>query len=472
MVFAEVFDRLAENVLLPPDKQFEARAGGKAYRRLDEFLEALSELGYRVEVSIEGQAAHATGLAYRDETEAVTEIPTPILVRTGIKDTFGQEAIVPALHSSLAIRVRSTPQSKGPRVDADLSWYTGLRGTHFYPANLYADPKWAGHVDIDTLSTAEAQRAVHLAGVFGAATNEYASAEGLWLNGYGVLGVCNDAVAAIQAALRGKTSLFPLLMDRGEDEAALGRVAALGDARDRSAVEELLKQVRTLPTDHGSEPSLRERALKSLPSLADGSMLPIARGARRILTGEKPAATATGASPNRLRAMFDRMDSRKASRVARADVQGYLEDLGLGTGFLGPQIVQNGSRVFLERLDEDGDQTVTYEELVRRIPQLLPKGLRGASGSLEASQIDPAMDAIAGPGADRASLGQLVAYLRDEYTREARDQFARAMASKVAEVAGRVALDILDGDGDGYFTKEDLKALLAETQRKSERGKA
>lgn|GEM_PF-2284299 len=460
MIFAETFDRLAKNPELPAEEQFEARFGGVGYRRLDEYVEALQAAGYEIEAKIEGHAAHATGLAYLDGNGKTNEIPTPILVRTGVTDALGQEAIVPALHSNLVLKIKSNPQTKGPRVDADIVWYTGLRGTHFYPSDLYAEPDWSGSVEVDRFQGAEIPKVIHLAGVFGAATNTHAKLEDMWLNGYGILGVCNDAVAAVQRAIRGKADLYPLLMDRKEDLAALMRPAKSLDPRDLEARKSLIKQVEALPTDHSSEATMRERALASLPTLADGSMLPSARSAKRILGGRKPGPIT--ASQSRLRAVFDRIDARSQNAVDRRDVEGYFADLGLGSGFLGPQIIKNGARVFLEKLDENGDQRVTYAELVRRSPEILPKSLRGPNGVLEASRVDATFDAIAGVGSTQATIAQLTKYLREEYTKEAQNQLASAMAARVAEVAARIGVDVLDGDGDGFFTRDDLRAVVQE----------
>ncbi len=457
MIFAEAFDRLATNPTLPPEDRFRFVVGGKSVERLDDAFDALVGLGYKIEASVVGHAAHATGLAYRDGDGDLHEIPTPILVRTGITDALGDEAIVPALHSSLVVKVKSNPSTKGPRVDADMVWYTGVRGTHFYPADLYSEPAWAGTVELDRYAGPEVKKAVSLAGVFGAATNTHAKLENLWLNGYGVMGVCNDSVAAVARAIRGRVDLYPLILDREVDVAALDRPDVARDPRDTELRRLLAEQVKALPSDLASEPTLRERALACLPTLADGSMLPEARRAKRTLS-------ATKSDGGGLRGMFSRMDAKKKGAVDQGDIASYFRDLGLESGVMGAQVVDVGSRAFLEKLDENGDKRVTYAEVLRRSPHILPKALLGPDGKLDASRVEGTFRAIAGDEAESAGLAELERYLAAELAADAQGPFAGAITGRVASMAARVALDILDGDGDARFTKQDLRAVVDEVR--------
>ena len=103
---------------------------------------------------------------------------------------------------------------------------------------------------------------------------------GLSLGGYGFLGVCVDSVAAVQHALFGKCTLYPLLLG-GEAKMRLldvyHRIQLLGEQTNKActgwkynAEVKLLKQsIMALPCDGIVEPkaviSTVERALSSLP---------------------------------------------------------------------------------------------------------------------------------------------------------------------------------------------------------------
>lgn len=101
---------------------------------------------------------------------------------------------------------------------------------------------------------------------------------GLSMGGYGFLGVCVDSVAAIQHALFGECTLYPLLLG-GEAKMRLldvyHRIQLLGARTNRAGwnynteLEMLKKSIMVLPCDGIVEPhavtSTVKRALHSLP---------------------------------------------------------------------------------------------------------------------------------------------------------------------------------------------------------------
>ena len=52
------------------------------------------------------------------------------------------ESIVPSAHSEMVVSLRAGPNTRGPKLDADLKYYQGVSGTGFFPVGSFAAPKW------------------------------------------------------------------------------------------------------------------------------------------------------------------------------------------------------------------------------------------------------------------------------------------------------------------------------------------
>lgn len=287
-VVAEMFDRLAANAGDPTSERFSATYAGRTYTKLESFLEALKADGHELSVTMEQRVANFANLKTMvpgSNPPEFLDVPAPLMVRTGIQDANGQEALVPAVHSELVIRIRKGPETRGPGIDADVKWYQGTGGTGFFPCNTAAEPAWCGRVQSNKFEGADALRAVRLAGALGDVINESANGLGLWNGGYGATGVCNDSIAIIQHAMTGTTTVYPLLM---RDETLLGELqqrltdrSRVGDA-DYAALRE---SIRAVPSDAESNPTSRERALSSLPWAPGQEPFKSTELARKILGG-------------------------------------------------------------------------------------------------------------------------------------------------------------------------------------------
>lgn len=270
-VLAETFDRLSRNASAADGEKFSVTYRGHAYTRLDGLLAALKADGHQVKVTFEQRAANFANLKTQVPGASPVQwldVPAPLMLRTGVRDGLGHEAVVPAAHSEMIVTLTSGPQTQGPRLDAELRYFQGTDGTGFFAKGGSAEPKWLGRITHAELDGDDALKAVRLAGTLSDVINTSARALGLYADGYGVTGVCNDSVAVVEQALLGRADQYPLLM---RDATLLGELKQRLDTpgRDHADYATLRKAIEALPNDSQNNPTRRERALKSIP-WADG----------------------------------------------------------------------------------------------------------------------------------------------------------------------------------------------------------
>ncbi len=286
-VLAEVFGRLSNNPSLPQGEQFSVTHGGKAFTSLEAFTRQLQADGYEVQVTFEQRIANFSNLKTPvpgSNPPQFLDVPAPLMVKTGLKDGLGKEAVVPAVHSEMVVSIKAGPAAKGPRFDADLKFYQGTSGTGFFPCNVHADPSWCGRVNQGTVTGADALKAIAVAGAFTDVVNTTAREKNLYADGYGVTGVCNDSVAVVQQAVTGRATQYPLLM---RDEVLYGALKErLSDANkaDDPAYKAIRTAMRELPSDLRRNDSQKARALASLPWAAGREPFVSSEEARRILS--------------------------------------------------------------------------------------------------------------------------------------------------------------------------------------------
>jgi hypothetical protein len=286
-VMAEVFGRLSNNASLPADQQFSVKHNGKEFTSLDAFARQLSADGYQVDVRFDQRVANFSNLKTvvpGSNPPQFLDVPAPLMVKTGLKDALGKEAVVPAVHSEMIVSIKAGPNAQGPKFDADLKFYQGVSGTGFFPCNVHADPSWCGRSTQAELSGAKALEAISVAGAFTDVVNTTARAKNLYADGYGLTGVCNDSVAVVQQAMTGKADAYPLLMKDAMLHDAL--TARLNDANkaDDPAYKAIKKAMRELPSDVRANDSQKRRALSSLPWAAGREPFASSEEARRILS--------------------------------------------------------------------------------------------------------------------------------------------------------------------------------------------
>jgi hypothetical protein len=288
IVLAETLDRLAGNAQCAPDQQFSVRYRGHAYTKLPNFLAALERAGHKVDVEVSHRVANFAALHATAPDGTLLDVPAPLMVRTGVKDAQGREAVVPAVHSELVIRVTPGPDAKEPRLEAACKWYQGVSATGFFPVDLFETPAWAGAAVPDRFSGKEALKAVRMAGILSDVINHAARDQALQASGYGITGVCNDSVAIIQHALTGRVTGYPLLM---RDETLAPEIAKrLGDqARwDDADLRAIRRSIAAVPSDVQANATSGARALASIPWEEGKEPLAAAVAARGILSAAPP----------------------------------------------------------------------------------------------------------------------------------------------------------------------------------------
>lgn len=160
------------------------------------------------------------------------------------------------------------------------------------------------------------------------------------------------------------------------------------------------------------------------------------------------------------RRIFERL-SGGADAIERKNVASYLKGLGIGGGLFGGAKIDKGVDEFMDRFDTaPADNKVTWDEFVGGARHLLPPGLADEDDKLDASKVDQVFESMA-PGKTKASAEDVVGYVKPQITGA-----AAMFAHTIADAAARIAVDALDTDGDGAFTKKDLRGLVDDVNAK------
>ena len=214
----------------------------------EELVGDLLASGHTVTVTDSRYFANFGHLHFRGQ-----DVMMPFWVNTGMRvpgsgGLFRRDRplLVPVSHAELEWHVR------GPHVNADVSWYFGVDGKAEWRVMDTLDQSWVGHRDAHVYTGAQAIAATRLASAFTVAyMHLHAAHPQLPFGGYYTLGVCQDAVAAIERTLTGAVTLFP---NTAND-------ALFSDARD-AEVNALL---RAIPKDRGGRAPEPARVFGSLP---------------------------------------------------------------------------------------------------------------------------------------------------------------------------------------------------------------
>jgi hypothetical protein len=283
---AEVLDRLSNNAGAPANERFTAKLGNREFTRVDTFLKALTQMGYQVDAVLTHRVADFAGLKTRAPDGSLLDVPASMLVRTGVKDAQGREAVVPTVHSEIVYRVRAgtDPAPSVPGLDADVKWYQGVPHTGFFPADLMRKSTWTGTVQTEHWEGAKALQAAQLSSLLSDVIRDSASAAGLLMSGYGITGVCNDSVAVVQQAVAGRSTAYPLLMQDATLSGEIQKRLTDKDKRDDPAYRTLSKAMADTPSDATANSSSRARALASIPWAAGAEPFGSTEQARATLS--------------------------------------------------------------------------------------------------------------------------------------------------------------------------------------------
>ncbi len=154
--------------------------------------------------------------------------------------------LIPVAHAEYEWHVR------GPKINADISWYFGIDGKAEWRTMDTLDQAWVQKRNAHTYTGADAIEVTRLTGLMTLAyMHQHARRPELPFGGYYALGVCQDNVSAIERKMMGKSTLFPNTAD----------TALFDDPRD-AEVNALMEAIPKDRAGHKPEP---ERVFGSLP---------------------------------------------------------------------------------------------------------------------------------------------------------------------------------------------------------------
>ena len=188
------------------------------------------------------------------EGGANEDVMAPFWIDTGIEvpGAGSRHLLVPVSHAELEWQIR------GPKVNADISWYYGVDGKAQWRVMDTLDQPWVLKRAAHTYTGKDTIEATRLAGV---ATMGYLHLHeqhaAIPFGGYFAFGVCQDAVSAVEKKLTGKVTLFPNTADE----------SLFDDGRDA----EFNAMMRDVPKDREAKRAEPERIFGSLPAAPDAS---------------------------------------------------------------------------------------------------------------------------------------------------------------------------------------------------------
>jgi hypothetical protein len=146
------------------------------------------------------------------------------------------------------------------------------------------------------------------------------------------------------------------------------------------------------------------------------------------------------------RRFFARINTDGNDEIDRSEAEAYVEGLGL-RGALARMAVD-------KLLGEVGNGArILYSDLVANGAKLLPSELQ-RDGVLDRSAAAAFFGRLAGRRS-KAKVADVARYLEPRI-----DGMAALFAPRLAKALAEMTVDLLDGDGDRAFTRDDLFALL------------
>ena len=285
IVLAEVIDRLADNAGKPKSDRFVVEHNGSRFTSLPHFVEALRKDGYTVEATITHRVADFFGLKTQAPDGTILDVPMAAMVKTGVKDANGVEAVLPSVHSEVVFSIRAGANSADPKLNGDIKWYQGVPNTGFFPCDTMRKSTWTGSSTASKLDPNASAEALGLCGVLSDVIQDVSASAGLAMAGYGVTGVCNDSVAIIQQAMTGTITGYPLFMRDDVLMPELKKRLSDTNRTDDSALKVLKAAIEAAPSDDKPNASAKQRALASIPWEAGKAPFASVETARTIIGG-------------------------------------------------------------------------------------------------------------------------------------------------------------------------------------------
>ena len=244
---ADVLNRLSVNGLAKA-QPFAVSLDSRAVNTAQSLVEALVTSGHQVTVQDARYFANFGHFHYQGQ-----DVMMPFWINTQIVVPHSggwfrkpRPLLVPVSHAEYEWHVR------GPKINADVSWYFGIDGKAEWRTMDTLDQAWVGKRNAHTYTGADAVEVTRLAGLMTLAyMHQHARRPELPFGGYYALGVCQDNVSAIEKKMTGKSTLFPNTAD----------AKLFDDPRD-AEVNALMEAV---PKDRSGAKPQPERVFGSLP---------------------------------------------------------------------------------------------------------------------------------------------------------------------------------------------------------------
>jgi hypothetical protein len=238
---ADVLNRLGLNAL-EGAATVTAEVNGKTATTPQELIQALMATGHSVVIADGRYFANFGHFHYKGQ-----DVMMPFFVNSQIAIPGTKRSLlVPVSHAEYEWTVR------GPKVNADVSFYFGIDGKAEFRTMDTLDQAWVLGRHAHEYRDADALEVTRLAGkMLVAYVHQHLRRPDLPFGGYYPLGVCQDGVAAIERKMTGHDTLFP-----NTAEGALW-----DDPRDAEINEMML----AIPKDRNGRAPTPERIFGSLP---------------------------------------------------------------------------------------------------------------------------------------------------------------------------------------------------------------
>ncbi len=216
---------------------------GKSAKTPQELMQVLMESGNTVVVADARYFANFGHFHFKGQ-----DVMMPFWVNSQIRVPGTRRSLlVPVSHAEYEWQVR------GPKINADVSWYFGIDGKAEFRTMDTLDQAWVLGRHAHEYRDADAVEVTRLVGAMSVAyAHQHLARPRLPFGGYYPLGVCQDGVAAIEKKMTGKATLFPNTAD----------ATLFDDPRDA----EINALIAAIPKDRNGHPPEPERIFGSLPT--------------------------------------------------------------------------------------------------------------------------------------------------------------------------------------------------------------
>jgi hypothetical protein len=239
---ADVLNRLSLNGL-NSSAPVTVTVEGNGAKTPQELVKALIATGHTVVVADARYFANFGHFHYKGQ-----DVMMPFWVDSQIRVPGTRRSLlVPVSHAEYEWEIR------GPKVNADVSWYFGIDGKAEFRTMDTQDQPWVLGRHAHEYRDADAVEVTRLVGEMTVAyMHQHLARPDLPFGGYYPLGVCQDGVAAIERKMTGNDTLFPNTAD-GE---------LFDDPRDA----EINQLIRAIPKDRDGGAPEPARIFGSLPT--------------------------------------------------------------------------------------------------------------------------------------------------------------------------------------------------------------